>query len=128
MKKTFAIFAAAVILISSMSNALLVAEFKLNQAEIERLYCVNKAKPKMQCHGKCHLKQELAKNNDHNQPSPLNNLEQSFKINFFHQQLQPVVLVLAKDSNLPVSDCQLSFISRLFGKSLFQPPDNQQTV
>ncbi|MCC6723815.1 MAG: hypothetical protein IT258_04855 [Saprospiraceae bacterium] len=124
MKKAFVIFTTAIIFISSMSNAILFADFKLNQAEIERLYCVNKAKPQQQCHGKCHLKKQLEANNSQNgQPTPASNLEDSFKLNFFHQTISDLAfkderpdkqLVFAKDQVLN---------SRLFGISLFRPPD-----
>ncbi len=126
MKKALVIFFAATILVSSMSNALLVAEFKLNQAEIERLYCVNKATPEKQCHGKCHLMKELAEKNDRNgKPCPLSELELSLKINFFLQQtlpLEPVSIAEQSSNSIPHS-CRLT--PRFFGKSTFQPPDFQ---
>lgn len=35
--------------------------YHINQAEIIEKYCVNKDKPVMKCHGKCHLKDQLKK-------------------------------------------------------------------
>lgn len=128
-RKAIAIFTATVILFSSLSNAVLVAEFKLNQSEIERLYCVNKAKPEKQCHGKCHLKKQLAQKNDHQgQPTPTSQLEDAFKINFFCQLDLFTTPVFTEDKGQPIPVGYVSFISRLFGKSLFQPPDNQSFV
>ncbi len=46
-------------LLVSFQQALIVVHFKLNQNAIEKEFCVNKAKPELQCHGKCHLKKEL---------------------------------------------------------------------
>lgn len=38
-----------------------VVEYVVNYEYITKTLCVNKAKPKMQCNGKCHLMKELAK-------------------------------------------------------------------
>ena len=38
-----------------------VVEYVVNYDYITKTLCVNKAKPKMQCNGKCHLMKELAK-------------------------------------------------------------------
>lgn len=48
-------------LLVSFQQALIIVHFKLNQKNIEKEFCVNKAKPELQCHGKCHLKKELQK-------------------------------------------------------------------
>ncbi|MBI1225301.1 MAG: hypothetical protein GC192_08700 [Bacteroidetes bacterium] len=129
MKKALVIFIAGIIFISSMSNVLLLAEFKLNQAEIERLYCVNKAQPQKHCNGKCHLRKQLIENNSrNNKPSPLSELEQTFKINFFHQLAWSVPQVFSEDKSVQTPVCTTHFHSRLFGKCLFQPPDYQPTA
>lgn len=39
----------------------LQVDFIVNQQEIASKLCENKAKPKLQCNGKCHLKKQLAK-------------------------------------------------------------------
>lgn len=125
-KKAISIFTAFVILLGSMSNALLVAEFKLNQAEIERLYCVNKSKPEKHCHGKCHLNKQLAENNSHqSSPTPKSQMEDAFKINFFHQQDLSKPEFISTDEYNPIPVRYSVFNSRLFGNSMFQPPDIQ---
>ena len=40
--------------------------FKLNQDFIANELCINKEKPELNCHGKCHLNNELKKNNNEN--------------------------------------------------------------
>ncbi len=52
------------LLLVSFQQALLIVHFKLNQENIEQEFCVNKAKPELQCHGKCHLKKELEKSDN----------------------------------------------------------------
>ncbi|MFC0780777.1 hypothetical protein [Flavobacterium sp. HJSW_4] len=59
MKKVFSITMTILFLLVSFQQALIVVHFKLNQNAIEKEFCVNKAKPELQCHGKCHLKKEL---------------------------------------------------------------------
>ncbi|MBK8567882.1 MAG: hypothetical protein IPN76_32310 [Saprospiraceae bacterium] len=129
MKKAFVIFTAAIIFISSMSNAILYAGFRFNQTEIEQLYCVNKAKPQKQCHGKCHLKKQLQKNNDHNgSPTPSSNLEDSFKLNLYLQAFTPLAQLAHRTTNQEIFVKAQTANSRLFGDSLFQPPDYQSFV
>lgn len=36
-----------------------VVYFYANQDEIEEEFCINKDKPELNCHGQCHLKEEL---------------------------------------------------------------------
>ena len=61
MKKVFSILMATLILLITFQRGLIVIHFKLNQDYIEKNYCVNKTKPKLQCHGQCQLKKELQK-------------------------------------------------------------------
>lgn len=66
MKKVFSFTMTMLFLLVSFQQALIIVHFKLNQNIIEKEFCVNKTKPELQCHGKCHLKKELEKsdNND----------------------------------------------------------------
>lgn len=40
------------------------AYYIVNQEQIETLYCINKDKPELACHGKCHLNKVLNSIND----------------------------------------------------------------
>jgi hypothetical protein len=40
---------------------MILADYNLNKTSISKKYCENKAKPKMHCDGKCHLKKQLKK-------------------------------------------------------------------
>lgn len=64
MKKFFSITMTILFLLVSFQQALIIVHFKLNQKNIEQEFCVNKAKPELQCHGKCHLKKELEKSDN----------------------------------------------------------------
>jgi hypothetical protein len=45
-----------------------VIDYIVNYEYISKVLCVNKAKPKMQCNGKCHLMMELAKASENEKP------------------------------------------------------------
>lgn len=48
-----------VLLVHIFSHGLLMLHYKLNQKFITERFCENKAKPKMHCNGKCHIKKTL---------------------------------------------------------------------
>ncbi|MDN3672660.1 hypothetical protein QWY99_06275 [Flavobacterium branchiarum] len=64
MKKAFSITMTMLFLLVSFQQVLIIVHFKLNQENIEKEFCINKTKPELQCHGKCHLKNELEKSNN----------------------------------------------------------------
>jgi hypothetical protein len=51
----------SIIFSNSLIKGYLFVDYTLHQAEITRKFCENKAKPKLQCNGKCHLAKQLAK-------------------------------------------------------------------
>jgi hypothetical protein len=65
-----AYFLAALILLQSFGRELLVLDYTLNKARITELYCVNKARPKLHCNGKCYLAQKLRKAADAERKAP----------------------------------------------------------
>ncbi|MFD2940111.1 hypothetical protein [Flavobacterium notoginsengisoli] len=79
MKKVFSITMIILLLLVSFQQALIIVHFKLNQQNIEKEFCVNKAKPQLQCHGKCHLKKELEKS-DHNSDLELTSISKNIDI------------------------------------------------
>ena len=79
MRKVFSIAMIMLFLLVSFQQALIIVHFKLNQNVIEKEFCVNKAKPQLQCHGKCHLKKELEKS-DHNSDLELTSISKNIDI------------------------------------------------
>lgn len=67
-------------LVYSTHNFWMNMAFQFNQAEIAANHCENKAKPKMHCDGKCHLKKEIDKENNDKSPS---NAKEKFEVLFF---------------------------------------------
>lgn len=54
---------------NSLIKGALFVNYKINQAEITRKFCENKAKPTMHCDGKCHLAKQLEKQEKQEKPS-----------------------------------------------------------
>ncbi|SFD48754.1 hypothetical protein [Flavobacterium phragmitis] len=79
MKKVFSFTMIMLLLLVSFQQALIIVHFKLNQKSIEKEFCVNKTKPELQCHGKCHLKKELEKS-DNNSDLELTSISKKIDI------------------------------------------------
>ncbi|MFN6085547.1 MAG: hypothetical protein ACK476_11555, partial [Fluviicola sp.] len=65
-------------------------DFIVNQQEITAKLCENKAKPKLHCNGKCHLKKQLAKiDNSEKKEDKKQNSNPSFKVeDVFYSSLE----------------------------------------
>jgi|GEM_PF-729587 len=61
MARLLAWFFTVLILLQSFSQELLVVNYQVNKTRITRLFCVNKARPRLHCNGKCYLAQQLRK-------------------------------------------------------------------
>ncbi len=49
------------VLLQSLQGFFTIVNWKINQAELTAKYCVNKAKPMLNCNGKCYLAKQLKK-------------------------------------------------------------------
>ncbi|MBD2769959.1 hypothetical protein IC235_18890 [Hymenobacter sp. BT664] len=61
MNRLLALFLAGLVLLQTLGQEVLVVNYQLNKARITERYCVNKARPRLQCNGKCHLARQLRK-------------------------------------------------------------------
>lgn len=59
MKIVYSVLLLVLSLLIGLQQVIIVVHFKLNQDAIEQRFCINKNKPKLQCHGTCHLKKKL---------------------------------------------------------------------
>jgi len=77
-----------------VSNTLIKAglfiNYQINKAEITRKYCENKAKPMLNCNGKCYLAKQLAKEQAKE--------EQSNKIDFGKSKIETSEFTLDQHS------------------------------
>lgn len=60
----------AVVALQLGNRWIIYASFKANQAYIAKELCENKAKPQMHCNGRCHLKKQLAKEQEQERKAP----------------------------------------------------------
>lgn len=60
MKKILIHFSIMLLILASSQNALIWIDYHINQSFYEE-YCANKAKPELDCHGKCKVKEKAEK-------------------------------------------------------------------
>jgi hypothetical protein len=59
MRLPVTVFLLLSILLGSLSKTWVYSHYRLNYELYSKVLCVNKDKPKMDCHGKCQLKKEM---------------------------------------------------------------------
>ncbi|WP_152559758.1 hypothetical protein [Hymenobacter sp. IS2118] len=57
-------------LLQTLGREVLVLDYQLNKVRITELYCVNKARPKLHCNGKCYLMQQLRQADSSDKKAP----------------------------------------------------------
>lgn len=64
---------AALVLLQTFSREVLVVDYALNRATITARFCVNKARPALQCNGRCYFAQQVKKQQEREGklPNPL---------------------------------------------------------
>jgi hypothetical protein len=101
-----------------------VLEYVVNYDYISKVLCENKAKPQMNCNGKCHLMKELAKASENEKPisSDKKNASQEFEILFLEeiQSFRIAPVFLPKQLKFNTNYSNLYF--RLNSDPVFRPP------
>ena len=75
MKSITTIILSIILFGASFQNSLFMIDYKINQ-DFYEIHCINKAKPEMDCHGKCQMKMESEKSTN-----PFNLVKYSFEFN-----------------------------------------------
>ena len=110
-----------VVLLQTFSRFVIEADYFFNKNYITKVLCINKAKPKMHCNGKCYLSRQLKEQEKQEQQIP-----DSRKINF---EVAP--FFLPKPFSLPnvyYSSIKVQYLptvdvlSSTFLRSVFHPP------
>lgn len=70
MTRFLAYFLCFLLLLQTFNRELLVVNYQLQKDQITRLFCVNKDKPRLRCHGRCHLAKQLRKAADTERKGP----------------------------------------------------------
>lgn len=109
------------IVLQSFSSAFLLAHYHYNKASITAKYCENKTKPKLKCHGQCHLRKQLKQDEQRkeNPASPLKNKTDNL------QYFQDFTTSILQDRNYQL--VQPTFTTSTFHEQLvllavFHPP------
>lgn len=63
MKLLFSIILSTIIFGASFQNSLFMIDYQINRNFYE-IHCINKAKPDLDCHGKCQMKKESEKSSN----------------------------------------------------------------
>lgn len=101
-----------------------VIDYVVNYEYISKVLCVNKAKPKMHCNGKCHLMKELAKTSENEAPisSDKKVPSRQFEVLFLEEiksfKIAPVYFFETEKTNSNYSNLYF----RLNSASVFRPP------
>jgi hypothetical protein len=107
-----------------LKPALPVIDYVVNYEYISTVLCVNKAKPKLQCNGKCHLMKELAKSSESEAPisSDKKIASQQFEVLFLEEiksfKIAPIYFFETQQANTNYSNLYF----RLNSASVFRPP------
>ena len=101
-----------------------VVDYVVNYEYISTVLCENKAKPKMECNGKCHLMKELAKTSETESPITTDKkmASQQFEVFFLEEiksfKITPLYFFETQKTNSNYSDLYF----HLNTASVFRPP------
>jgi len=118
LKKLYTILLIFLIGFQSFSKVWIVASYQLNKDFIANFLCENKAKPQLQCQGKCQLKKDLDKDAK-KQKSSANT---DFQFQLFCSQLPSFVFFAVKIVEKPKKFYYLSKKYSFSAKDFFHPP------
>ena len=99
-----------------------ILEYAVNYEHIAKELCENKNKPKSDCNGKCHLKKELAKASENDQPSQG---KKSFSNEIFPLFIEDITSFIFKEFriySLKIHTFYTNLYSHLDTVLVFHPP------
>jgi len=107
-----------------LKPALPVIDYVINYEYISKELCVNKAKPKLHCNGKCHLMKELAKTSESEKPlsSGKKMVPQQLEVLFLEEikSVKIATIYFPSKQKIECDYCNLYF--HLNSASVFHPP------
>lgn len=113
------LFLIGALLLQTMHQSIVYIGYSINLESITKRYCENKAKPQLNCHGKCHLKKELQKEEEQNKSLPC--VKQLSDVIIFSGTFTSALLIYPlKEAAyiIPNNQKEVSF----FSSDIFQPP------
>ena len=111
-------------LIMLLKPVLPVLNYVVNYEYISKVLCINKAKPKLKCNGKCHLMKELAKTSESETPISSNKKIASHELEvlFFEEIKSFKITAIYLDKNQFLNSNYCDLYSYLNSDSVFRPP------
>jgi hypothetical protein len=121
MKNLFIYLLVFSVLLNSFSSMVSIAGYELNKTFISKVLCIKKDVPKSGCHGKCHLKKELQKQEGHQSKSgnPTKEKEGNWTFTFSSSNSFHSYPLIVSFTNIFYKDGMLNIP---FVKSVFHPP------
>jgi hypothetical protein len=101
-----------------------VMDYVVNYDYISGVLCVNKAKPKMECNGKCHLMKELAKTSENEKPisSDRKMAPQQFEVLFLEEIKSFKIAPICFSNKQKINSDYSNLYFHLNSASVFRPP------
>lgn len=101
-----------------------VIDYVVNYEYITKVLCINKAKPKLQCNGKCHLMKELAKASENETPTSSNKkiTSNELEVLFFEEIKSFKITSIYLEDRQKVSNNYSELYFYLNSDSVFRPP------
>lgn len=102
-----------------------VLDYIINYDYIANVLCVNKAKPQLQCNGKCHLMKELAKESENEKPlstDKKDNSKHEIEVLFYQDIYSLVAPKIAVATSNSVANYYSNLYCFLNTTTTFHPP------
>ena len=100
-----------------------IFSFYHNQAEIEALFCENKTKPELKCHGHCYLNKQLSNYSSIDIDQSPKTLKSAIFWSYAFQNLSPIKFEMVNDVDDRLAyDDGNNLYKRLFAEEILDPP------
>lgn len=111
------------LLTQTFSKWLVVLEYNLNKDYIAQKLCVNKAKPKLNCHGKCQMMKRLVEEEKQNSSNTTNHASkvQIQEVLYSNETTQLTIPLLIPSSSSYNEESPV-FIHKVPAPAVFHPP------
>ncbi|HRH65872.1 MAG TPA: hypothetical protein PLU53_06210 [Bacteroidia bacterium] len=109
-----------VVLLQVCSKSCIYWAYVAEKSYISKVLCENKYKPSLHCHGSCHLKKELNKEEQNNSRQVYGGKEKSD--HFFHGKIDFPKLYSKMTEAIRITD--INAYNKGFGTGIFQPQKN----
>lgn len=107
------------VLFQSIDTFVAVVYYTFNKKYITEFFCINKAKPEMQCHGKCFLKANLVEQEDDKQKPIVNFESETIE---WHYLTDDLTVETGLDKGVHIGYVSPFHIPDPFDFEVFRPP------